>query len=686
MEPFLYQSSASLATALCQISAFLTDATGCSFSFCSSSAISSLNPELDRIDSRSSSSRTLPPETGVINVVDYGAIPNDGKDDTDAIRKALDENDGELRRVLYFPNGVYDIIDPLQTGAQAALTVGDNQRTSFWGESRDGVVLRLADNHSDFQDQTRPKAIFRMSPSLGFSFHSSVQNMTFDVGSENPGAIGIQYFSNNGGTLGNVKIVSQESPDESRAGFVGLDLYVDNNGPTFIKDVEIIGFDTGIRDEWGLWGHTMESIDLKHQNKVGYEKNAQTVSIRNLTSVNDVPVFEITNASGALTLVDTNLKTASASSSNPAIQFNSGSLFVRNLDTTGYASAIQYRDGSTLVAEPDVETYSAIATPTIPLQQNPAAGNSALTLNLTVPPVPDVPWETDFDNWAGPQQFGGVAGDGIDDTAALQAAIDSGATTVYLPGTQTWDINGDVYLRGNVQRLTAFSRLDGNGRFIVVDQNAEGKIADPLTLPQTVIIEHMWAFRGIEHQSDRTLVVSDIEGGDITAGEIGKGDLFIQDVVGNLKLGQGRRAWAWQLNTEYGESPLNPELDSEDIGIINDGGQLWILGMKTEKGSVKIDTKNGGTTEVLGAHIAEVGNDPQTDEPIFRSIDSNVSYVNLRTSSFSDNQYKTLISETRRGETWITPRTAGFNANEVWATGGGVVLPVYVGRRISSPQ
>lgn len=542
------------------------------------------------------------------------------------------------------------------------------------------MVLKLADRHPDFQDPENARAIFGMTPSLGFGFHSPLRNMTFNVGKGNAGATGLRYFSNNGGTLENVRIVAEDD-DGLRAGAVGLDLYVDNNGPTLIKNVEIVGFDIGIRDEWSLWGHTMENIHLEHQNVVGYQKGGQTVSIRNLTSLNDVPVINLTTSSGALTLLDSNFATLSPASSNPAVLLQYGSLFVRNLTTSGYDKAIATLNGSDDVAGPNLEEYNvfkngatSVARPIVTQWSN----SQPKSLNLPILETPEVPWEFDLRKWAGPHQFGGVAGDSQDDTAALQAAIDSGATNIYLPGTAPWKIDGDIYIRGDVQRLTAFSRLDGRGRFIVVDQTTDGQPANIATLPDVVTLEQMWTFRPIEHQSDRTLVLKGLEGADITADAIGRGDLFIEDTVGSLRVGQGRRVWARQLNAEFGESPITNS-GPEDAGIVNDGGQLWIMGLKTEKGSIKIDTLNGGKTELLGAHIAEVGNVPATDEPILRSRDSQVSYVNVRTSSFADDNYNTLVEEIWNGESRKTNRTAGYLGDD-WATGDGVVLPMYVGR------
>jgi hypothetical protein len=55
-----------------------------------------------------------------------------------------------------------------------------------------------------------------------------------------------------------------------------------------------------------------------------------------------------------------------------------------------------------------------------------------------------------------------------------------------------------------------------------------------------------------------------------------------------------------------------------------------------------------------------------------------VSYVNLRTSSFADDNYQTLVEEIRGGESRRTLREEGFSGDG-WATGDGVAFPLYVG-------
>ena len=77
-------------------------------------------------------------------------------------------------------------------------------------------------------------------------------------------------------------------------------------------------------------------------------------------------------------------------------------------------------------------------------------------LGLPIQESPQVPWEANLNNWDGPHRHpigsSGRPNDDIDDTPSLQAAIASGATTIYLPRGK-WDLNGTVELGGNVQRF-----------------------------------------------------------------------------------------------------------------------------------------------------------------------------------------------------------------------------------------
>ena len=47
-------------------------------------------------------------EKPVLNIVDFDAIPNDGKDDTKALQRAI-KHSANFTKIIYIPAGTYDI-------------------------------------------------------------------------------------------------------------------------------------------------------------------------------------------------------------------------------------------------------------------------------------------------------------------------------------------------------------------------------------------------------------------------------------------------------------------------------------------------------------------------------------------------------------------------------------------------
>jgi hypothetical protein len=184
-----------------------------------------------------------------------------------------------------------------------------------------------------------------------------------------------------------------------------------------------------------------------------------------------------------------------------------------------------------------------------------------------------------------------------DDTAVIQAAIDSGKTTVFLAG-DLYQVDGTIRVRGNVRRLTL-------GRSVFF-RSKRGN-PDPLFIIETgnhpvTVIEQIEGSPGggdfiptfFLNSSDKTVVLRDmLYGGRNTTvyRNDGSGDLFIEAIGtgGGPFIFKNQRVWARFLNPEYS----TPQ-------IINDGGQLWVLGFKFEGGSPGFVGLNGSKTEVLG--------------------------------------------------------------------------------------
>lgn len=244
-------------------------------------------------------------------------------------------------------------------------------------------------------------------------------------------------------------------------------------------------------------------------------------------------------------------------------------------------------------------------------------------------------------DWANPAQFGGKANDGQDDSEAIQRAIDSGRTTVYLPNG-VWNINRTVLVRGNVRRIIgceaqveiglmdtpAFKVVDGAAPVVVIERLSGG-------YQRTT---------SVQNASSRTLVMADIANfnGEMT----GSGDVFLEDVVSNpfhnWKFGR-QNVWARQFNVE-----------NEGTHAVNDGGRLWILGYKTERGGTLIETTNGGATEVLGgfSYTTTAGK----AAPMFVVDNAQASFV-FREICFNGDPFTSIVQETRNGQTKILANT-----------------------------
>ncbi len=566
----------------------------------------------------------FPADSGVVDVRAYGAIPNDGQDDTAAIQRALDANPSG-NRIIYFSNGVYDVSNTLRYS-------GTQKRNILQGQSRDGTIIKL----KDFSGLNGP-VIWTGNPPAQ-RFRNSILNLTVDVGVGNPTATGIAFIANNQGAMRDVKIVSRD-----RKGAVGLDLGIDENGPTLIKDIEVIGFDVGIRTWNPTASQTLEHIRLSNQNQYGWKNYNQQVYVRDLQSTNAVTaIWNMPNGASGFTLIDSTLTGVGATASSLPAIWNQKGMYVRNLTTSGYQLAIRQDDkGRGNPSQPNgyVDEWMA-RDGFVTLFDSPLT-----SMRLPVSETPEVPWDA-LSNWRSPLAYGGLPNDGIDDTAAIQAAIDSGATTVYLPNG-TWNLNGTIYLRGNVRRFLgteAFISSNGNGVIEVGDGSSP-----------TVVIERLEANSSVPgaqsvqfvHSSTRTLVLSSILGGNYKSTIQNPGDVYIEDVSGGPWLFKNQNVWARQINPEV----YTP------VRIQNDGGRLWILGYKDEDEGTMIETINGGKTELIGAYLL---NGSYRDIPAFVNNESSLSFVSVSYRSFGGGSIPIGVKETRDG---VTRTTNGLPGN-----------------------
>ncbi|RCJ28887.1 hypothetical protein A6770_00320 [Nostoc minutum NIES-26] len=595
----------------------------------------------------------------------YGAKPNDGKDDTQAIQKALTRYPSG-GRIIYLPNGVYNISDSLHW-PPGNVSASDYKRTILQGQSRNGVIIQLKDKSAKFQNSSKPRPVI----STGFDpdldpnskefkaslvaqrFGNSIRNLTINTGKNNPGAEGLNFVANNYGATRNVKIISADGK-----GTTGLALTHGEVGPMLIEDVEVVGFDYGVRTNSAINSVTMQNITVRQQNKAGIFNRGQVISLDSFSSVNSVPAIINGNTcqgidvGSTLTLLNANIS-GSGDAKNVSAISSCGFIYARNVLAKGYKNiltsnargAVNKLSGNNIIEYTSHRTISEFPSPSESLQ-------------LPIKRVPKLAWD-DPKTWANVRQFGAKSNDNKDDTAAFQAAIDSGATTVVVPRNGEFTINGSLRLRGKVRRFMGTQGwINGTGE-IVADNGSQ-----PTLIIQDFSIRYPKSSLKWKSIANRTVVFRDIE--HLNLESSGTGDLFIEDAVmaGVKFLNPKQSIWARQIN------PENPSV----TGIVNKGAKLWILGLKTEEvGSTKIETSNGGFTELLGGHV--YANGKQRRNPLFRIINASASFAGVAEANFAGQGFQTWVEETRGNQTKELIRANVPNR----VSANGRVLVLYAG-------
>lgn len=571
---------------------------------------------------------------------DFGAIGNGKADDTPALQRAIhassNRGGGQTTKLLYIPNGIYRLTSNLVVQAGVGPWV--------YGETRDGVILRLDDGVS-----TNITSVLRTHPSdtkptSADFFMRNFCNFTIDVGN-NPHVDGVRWYGNNSSLLKYVRIIGTGNVGVN-AGFVG------QNGPSLVQDVVVEGsFETGIRCAWS-WGQTLSRITVRNARKLGVYVNATAVGIEDLV-VEKTPVAihnEYPNNwtwwGGVVALVGGRF---TGTDNTLAAITNTSVLYVRDIVATGYKQVListtpgGNREGTHLaeyVSHPVKKLFAD-------------SPDSALMLPIQPEPPPN--WETNLSRWVCVNDFGAVAGDNKDDTAAFQAAVDAaareGKTTVYFRGIggrdpNWYNLNGEVRVHGSVRHLLGlgFGRIIGStsARFIVDDNSAP-----------VVKFQHIHAFGAspavvMNFSKNRTLVV---ESCDLRVVGSGQGDIFVTDCPSSIELNSpGQRLWARQLNPE----------GNSDVGLVkNHGGFLWALGVKHEGAGVRFLTDQQGATEIIGLFNYAPNIATNDFRPAFDVKDASFCAMDIREISF-DNTYPVKVRETRsndmreeRGGNWI---------------------------------
>jgi lysophospholipase L1-like esterase len=631
---------------------------------------------------------SFPSDAGIVNVKDYGAAGDGVTDDTAAINRAIADSTPGITtgfyagqaKIVYFPNGTYIISAPLvKNDSSGNPTYG----MVLIGESRTTTTLRLATAAPGFGDPSNPlgmiyptsDAAVGWSPGNGngnAAYQNTIQDMTIDIGTGNPGAIGIDYLANN---LGAIRNVTVHAPSGT-AGVTGIRMTRPVMGPALLEGVLVSGFPIGLDIGNLHYSLTLDFVTLRGQTVAAIRNTGNQIAANALTTKTAGPAIVNATADGEIVLTGSSLNRGA--SNTGSLIANQGTIVFRNRNTVdGYQSFT----GSDLPGD----VVNGLLTPAG--FSNGAGGNfNTITPILNPPSAISEPASA----WVSVAAFGATPSadftDLQDHTAAIQdasagvqAAMNSGAATIYFP-------HGVYYLARPVTIPPTVQRIVGMDSTIhpMQDWNwrTEGMLRIVADASRPLVIEH---FRfddsndggqlALEQSSSRTVVLRDLSfaGAPPLTRTSSGGPLFLEDITGSSPMTIAGKA-AFQARQF--------DLENCQTCVFVDQATTVILGFKEEGDVTEVAASNGAQVDMLGGLAYMVHHDTDAATPLFLADGS--SRINASFAETTNGSCCTIadyLSVEADGQVSLTPANnfpsrsdQGHVVGMLW-TGAAIVGP-----------
>ncbi len=594
----------------------------------------------------------------------------DGKaDDTAAIVKAYDFIADMIRQriedgvywpiadmyTIYLPNGEYLVSDSLVYTREALVYRKHGQSEGlnnirFQGESREGTTIRLKDNSPGFEaGQIKPIISMSRRDDNNLQTFNSVENLTINSGSGNPGAVGINHAGANKTSLRNLLIQSGDGQ-----GVAGI--YI-KTSPTqgYHTDITIEGFNYGL---WMVPYHvthnSFEYITLKDQKEAAIVLDDATSSLRAIKVENCAgPALLQRGAGSQVAVIESSFEASDSTTKIPAIKFQTGSIFARNITTQAYTKLIESR----LLKSPNGTRIDEITYPApldIPLS---ATGKSPRSLNLPVEDEPAVLFPDTAEGWADVDDYlpdTEASQETPDYRQALQDALNSGKGFVLFGRQQKYYISGPVTVPPSVKVI--------NGLHTIIQVNKD--VLDPLFMvaensPEPLTIENIQINGNcIAHKALRTICLRNL-------GTRGRNPyqnlntepgakLFLTSATNMGKIDgsiHNQKVWARWVDTEASNFTDFP-LQSSDV---------WVFGYKTEKFRTCFAATKGSRLEVLGGvtnqfhpkrYLEPYGGISPYPAFLVKDSEASIFACTNGPSSPKLENYKVLLEVDKEGQSW----------------------------------
>lgn len=571
------------------------------------------------------------PEGLVIDITQapYNADNRGKQDVTEIIQRAINENrDLNHPTTLYFPAGVYKVSNTILT-LMSDTKPSSRGFLTFQGENEQDTVIRLEDYSPGFQNAEVPKPLFNAAcPTPNEDkFQNNFFDLTIDVGMGNPAAIGLSYRIKPQAAISNVTI---RSTDPRGLGRCGLSVCAPlEPASAFFKNLTIEGFNYGVQLAPRDYCLVLENLTLRRQNKAGLENHQNVCAIYKVNTEGEKPALVNSSQDGVLTVVDGHFK----GGATEAAIVNKGELYVRDVHEQGYQTILLDK-GMVFPGERIKEHASGTSLTLFDVAKK--------SLNLPVKATPEVVWD-DPKHWVNVADFGAIPNDGSDDSAAIQAAIDSmedKQCTLYLPHG-VWTVERTIVLRGNVRRVFGnfahirFKEPEGAQQLPLfrVENTRHPILVVERLMVNTEPMPEVEVPKGylFENHRKQTLVLKHIWG--VSQGlylGVTPGEAFMEEVACSSPVSgkdnvpmcyfyPHEQVWARYMSAQ-----------SDFTTLINDGATVWMLGYSTDKTGVQLDTRDHARTEIIGAFVYSSSIEEEADVPTFSTEDSDLSLLGAK--------------------------------------------------------
>ncbi len=121
----------------------------------------------------------LPKDGGILDVTQsrFGAVPNDGRDDTKATQSAVEAYPSG-NRIVFLPPGEYIVTDTLRWGGTSSGNA--QKRTILQGAGRGLSTIRLPERTSGFAEE-KPKTLIWTGRRPAQRFRNAVRDLTVEI-------------------------------------------------------------------------------------------------------------------------------------------------------------------------------------------------------------------------------------------------------------------------------------------------------------------------------------------------------------------------------------------------------------------------------------------------------------------------------------------------------------------------